>query len=169
MRRHYWSRTNRARTPDRMPDPLAIQWPQDAEASYSGIGAGSDHGRSEPAMAKKRDNASELAEKLLHALEAQRSRDREAYPLTIQQLAELAEPHVPWKLVERAIVTTSFSERACVALKKNPGAPVALSEDLEQLAAFPHLLVVTLEAVCTPARPAQPLNRMASKLDARLR
>jgi hypothetical protein len=120
-------------------------------------------------MAKKRDDATELAEKLVAVLDRQRSLDGEAYPLAIQRLVELTDPRAPWALVERAITRRAFTDRACLAQKKNPTSPVALCEDLDRLAAASQVLELALEATCTPARPAQPLNRVVAKVDARLR
>jgi hypothetical protein len=120
--------------------------------------------------ARKKDPAAELAEKMLHVLEAQRPLGADAYPLPLRRLAELADPAAPPELVFKAAGRKKpFGERAVIARPKDADAPVALVEDAEQLAASPLLLLSLLESVCTPSTPTCDPGKLKSKLPARLK
>jgi hypothetical protein len=119
---------------------------------------------------RKKDPAAELAEKMLHVLEAQRPLGADAYPLRLRRLGELADPAAAPEVVLKAAARKKpFGERAVVARPKELDAPVALVEDTEQLAASPLLLLFLLESVCTPAAPTCDPGKLKSKLPARLR
>ncbi len=120
-------------------------------------------------MPKGKDSATALADQLVQALQAQRDRGPQAYPLSFRQLVELADPQAAWELVEKAIRKKPFKEAAIVAIKNYPAAPVALREDLEQLAASPQLLELVLEQRCTPADPVWPIATLKAQVDAKLR
>src|SRR5947209_6826213 len=120
-------------------------------------------------MAARKDPAAELAEKLLQVLEAQRGLGPDAYPPSLARLAALADAQAAPDRVARAVGRKPFTDRALVAQKKNPAAPVALLEDLDRLAADPRLLEAVLESVCTPQAPAWPPNKLKTRIDARLR
>src|SRR5262249_59071468 len=120
-------------------------------------------------MPSKPDPARELADRLLQTLQAQRGQGPAAYPLTLRRLAELADPQAPPELVLKAAAKPSFRDQAVVAKKKDLAAPVALRDDLPQLAASPLLLEFLLEALCTPEQPAWGLDKLQKKLDADLR
>ena len=104
-------------------------------------------------MASKRTPALELGEKLCAALRAQRDRGPESYPLSLQRLVELADPHAEPALVDKAVAGKPFKDTALVAQKNNRAAPVALAEDLEKLAASPRLLEFVLDQLCSPGSP----------------
>src|SRR5687768_10192431 len=110
----------------------------------------------------KSDAAAELAQKMIAVLETQRGLGPEAYPLTCQRLVALADPACPQGLISKALTKKTFSQRVLVAAKKAPTAPVALREDVEQLAASPLLLQFALEALCTPTSPTCPVSRLKS-------
>jgi hypothetical protein len=119
---------------------------------------------------RKKDPAAELAEKMLHMLEAQRRLGGDSYPLPLRRLAELTDPAAPPEFVLKAAARKKpFAERAVVARPKDLDAPVALAEDAEQLAASPLLLQSLLESVCTPASPTCDPGKLKTKLAARLR
>jgi hypothetical protein len=118
---------------------------------------------------KKQSPTSELAEKLLAVLEAQRALGKDAYPLTLQRLIQLTEPQAPSELIEKAIGSKPFKDQAVVALKSNLAAPVALIEDRDQLAASPVLLELTLASVCTPQKPTAAIRTLKTKLESRLK
>ena len=119
--------------------------------------------------AKRKNPAAELAEKLLAVLEAQRALGKEAYPLTLQRLAELADPLAAPEVIDKAVATKLFKDHAIVAQKKNRAAPVALKDDGEQLAASPVLLEFALDQLCSPASPTCPLSKLKSKVDTKLK
>jgi hypothetical protein len=124
--------------------------------------------RMPPPPPKKKPEVA-LAEKLLQTLERQRSLGGDAYPLPLQRLVELTDPQAPPKVLAKATATPPFAERAIVAQKKAPAAPVALRQDLDRLAASPLLLEFVLEAVCTPQKPTWPITKLQGKLNADLR
>jgi hypothetical protein len=115
-------------------------------------------------MPRKKDAASELAEKMVRVLESQRALGPDSYPLPLQRLAELADPQAPLALVEKAAAKKEFSKHTVVTQKKNLQAPVALLNDLEPLAASRNLLEFVLESVCTPADPAQAIAKLKAKV-----
>ena len=120
-------------------------------------------------MAKKKDATSTLAEGMLTVLEAQRGLGKEAYPLTLQRLGELTDPQATPELVEKAVGKEPFKGRALVAQKKNPSAPVALVEDVEQLAASPLLLNLVLDQLCSETSPTCAPSKLTKKVDGRLK
>src|SRR5436309_16078859 len=104
-------------------------------------------------MPRKKDAATELAEKMLQVLEARRGLGADAYPLTLGRLAELADPAAPAELVRRAAAKKKpFAERALAAQPKDLNSPVALAEDADLLAVSPQLLDFVLQSACTPSR-----------------
>jgi hypothetical protein len=115
-------------------------------------------------MPRKKDAASELAEKMVRVLDSQHALSPDSYPLPLQRVAELADPLAPLALVEKAAAKKDFSKHAVVAQKKNLQAPVALLSDLEPLAASQNLLEFVLESVCTPAAPAQAIAKLKAKV-----
>jgi hypothetical protein len=104
-----------------------------------------------PAMpAKRTDLAAALAEKLVHALHAQGRPGSDAFPLTLQQLAQLADATAePKTILAAASPQRRAFGRHAVAARKDMHAPVALLEDVPQLAASPRLLAFALAACRT--------------------
>src|SRR5438552_4390466 len=121
------------------------------------------------AMPKGKDAAIELAENLVHALQAQRPLGPPAYPATLHRLIELAEPQAAPELVDKALNRKPFKDAVVLAMKKEPAAPVALRQDLEQLAGSPQLLEFVLERLCTPAHPIWPVAKVKAQVDSKLR
>jgi hypothetical protein len=120
-------------------------------------------------MASKRDAVVDLVEKLLGALETQRRLGGGSYPLPLDRLIALTDPQTPSALIEKAIAGKSFNDRVVVAQRKNRVAPVALAVDGDLLADSPLLLEFALQQVCSPETPIQPLSKLKSKVDPRLR
>jgi biotin operon repressor len=117
-------------------------------------------------MAKKLDGAAELSEQMTRELESRRARGGDAYPVTLGRLGESARPGTPPELVLKAAGKYPFSERAVVARKKSPDAPVALREDLERLAASPPVLEFALESLYGGGgTPPWPLKKVSGRLD----
>src|SRR5262249_49562296 len=90
-------------------------------------------------------------------------------PLTLEQLARLAEPHAPPKTVLAAVHPRrkAFSAHALVA-RRDMRAPTALLEDLLVLAASPSLLVYALECQRTAANHAASVSELKSNLTSKL-
>src|SRR5438067_914943 len=105
------------------------------------------------ARAKKQDAAADLAEQMVRTLEAQRCQGPGSYPLTLQQLAELAAPLASPELIEQALKKKSFKDQALVVLKNNLQSPIGLAADVEQLAASPLVLEAVLATLCTSQTP----------------
>jgi hypothetical protein len=116
-------------------------------------------------MPRKPDPATRLAQLLLATLEAQRTTS--TYPLTLQRLGELAGADPG--LLLKAAAKKPFAERAVTARKKDVQAPVALRDDLGQLAASQLLLEFVLDVRCTTAKPAWPIKQLATVLVSELR
>jgi hypothetical protein len=120
-------------------------------------------------MPAKRDPAAQLSETLLATLEAQRTAADGTYPLTLQRLGELAGAADDASLLLKAAARKPFADRAVAARKREAAAPVALRDDLAQLASSPLLLAFALEARCTPDKPAWPPDKLAAALVPELR
>src|SRR5438094_869236 len=115
-------------------------------------------------VAKRKDEASELAANLVRVLEAQRSLGSTAYPLTLRRLAELTDPAAPPERLQAALKKRSFKDRAVCGHANHPNPPVALIEDVDQLAASPLLLESVLELLCTPTSPTCAVTKLKTKV-----
>jgi hypothetical protein len=120
-------------------------------------------------MPSRKDAATELAEKMIHVLETQRRLGPASYPLTVGRLAGLADSQALPEQVQKAIAKKPFQDRVAVAKKKSLEAPVALREDIDQLAASPLLLEFALDALCSPATPTASVSKLKTRVDARLK
>jgi hypothetical protein len=121
------------------------------------------------AMPAKRDAATELAEKMLRALEAQRDLGTNAYPPTLRRLAELADPTAETQEVQKAVKKKTFLKRTAGAQPKNLDCPVSLVEDADKLAASLALLEYLLESLCTVASPTVDVPKLKKKAPAVVR
>src|SRR5262249_56178343 len=83
--------------------------------------------------------------------------------------ADWAAARAARELVLKAAGKPPFRDQAVVAVKQDLAVPVALRDDLPQLAASPLLLEFLLEALCTPEQPAWGLDKLQKQLDADLR
>jgi hypothetical protein len=121
-------------------------------------------------MPAKKDAATELAEKMVQVLEAQRHLGTDSYPLTLRRLAELTDPAAPAELVLKAVAKKKpFGERAVAVQPKNLDSPIALSEDADQLASSPLLLAFALDGICSPLKPTCAVSELKKKLPAKLK
>jgi hypothetical protein len=121
-------------------------------------------------MPAKRDVATDLAENMLRVLEARRGLGPESYPLPLRRLAELTDPSATPEIVQKAAGKRKpFGERAIVVRPKDPDSPVALIEDVEQLAASPRTLEYLLAALCTPTEPTCDIARLKKALPLKLK
>ncbi len=116
---------------------------------------------------KRKDSAPELAEKMLAVLEAQCALGKEAYPLTLQRLAELADPQAAPELIGKAVGKKPFKDRAVLASSKtkDPAGLVALADDTEQLADDARLLEFALGTLCTVEDPLWPLSKVKAQIE----
>jgi hypothetical protein len=117
-------------------------------------------------MPTRKNEAAELAQRLVGVLQKQRSLG--SYPVSLETLLELAGSNSR-DLVTQGSRNKAFTQQAIVALKENPASPVALIEDRDALAGNPRLLEAMLETVCTPESPACPLNKLRTKVHSQLK
>jgi hypothetical protein len=109
-----------------------------------------------------------LAGRLLELLRGQR--EGGDYPLTGARLASLAGPEVTAEEALKALAGKPFAAEVALAHKKDHAAPLALAEDAERLAASPQLLEFALNRACAPpAKPLQPLAKVAAQVEKPLR
>jgi hypothetical protein len=120
-------------------------------------------------MAARRDPAAELAERMLHVLQAQRTLGPDAYPLTLRRLAELADPSATPEQIHNGAGKRRFKTGAIVLKPKDLDFPVALAEDADALAGSPLMLDYALAAACTPNSPVCETGKLKSKVPPRLR
>jgi hypothetical protein len=118
---------------------------------------------------QKKDGPAALAEKLVQTLREQKHRTEVAYPLTLRRLADLADPTAAPKTLLSAVSPQrkAFSQHALVA-RKDLHAPVALLEDLPQLAASPLLLEYLLRTARTAANHAASAAELKRKVTSKL-
>jgi hypothetical protein len=114
--------------------------------------------------------ASNLADRLLSVLKAQRDLGNDAYPLALERLIQLTDPHAEPKLIKSATTgkNSAFKAATIVASKKAPANLLALAEDTDRLARSPRLLEGVLEALCTPEKPVQSLAAVKKVVDKKL-
>jgi hypothetical protein len=120
-------------------------------------------------MPRPKDAIVLLAEKMVQALRQRKDSGEDKTPLTLEQLARLAEPDASPKTVLAAVHPRrkAFSAHALVA-RRDMRAPAALLEDLLVLAASPSLLVYALECQRTAANHVASLPELKSKLTSKL-
>jgi hypothetical protein len=119
-------------------------------------------------MAARANPAAELAVKMVEMLRAQRDQGG-VYPLTLKQLAELTDASAADDLRAKAAKNKTFATAVVVAQKKAPDTPLALVEDRDRLVDSRLLLGWVVEQACTPAAPAQTLDKVVKKVDVPLR
>ena len=107
---------------------------------------------------KKKDEAGELAGRMLTVLQSQRGLGGESYPLTLGRLAQLTDPQAAREQVQKAVSKKLFKEGTVLSGNKTSPGLVALKGDGSLLAADPRLLVSALEAICTTAAPLHALG-----------
>jgi hypothetical protein len=119
-------------------------------------------------MAAKRDAAADLAEKLLWALEAQRALGNDRYPLTVQHLAELAEPQASPAQIARALGKKRFQQQVVLVRRKLAQTPIALAADLDTFAGHRMVLEFLLESLHTPSNQAFSVAQLKDKAAGKL-
>jgi hypothetical protein len=119
--------------------------------------------------AKKKDAAAELAEMLVQVLDAQRRLGSTAYPLPLRRLAELTHPAALPELLQAARKKRPFKDRVICCHASHPDAPVALVEDVDQLAGSPLLLEFVLEQLCTATSPTCAVTKLKARLPTKLK
>jgi hypothetical protein len=122
-----------------------------------------------PGKASQQRAAGQLADKMLRVLEAQRILGPASYPLTVQRLVELTDPHAPAALVKQALAKKTLQRQAILARAGSREAPVALVDDLDLLAACPLTLEFLLRAAATPASQAFTLAKLKEKATGKLK
>src|SRR5262249_36924438 len=120
-------------------------------------------------MPRAKDPAVGLAEKLVQVLEAQRGLGSPPHPLTLRRIGQLADPAASPEQLVKATGKKLFRDRALLAQKKSLDTPVALVEDLNQLAESTLLLEFVLDTVCSTSKPTVPPTGLKTKVDVKLR
>src|SRR5262249_40383397 len=119
--------------------------------------------------AKRTDHAAVLAEKVIHALHAQGRPGAASFPLTLQQLAQLADATAEPKTI---LAAASPQRRAlsqhAVAARKELHAPVCLLEAVRHLAGSPRLLEFALAACRTATNHAFSPSELKAKVTSKL-
>jgi hypothetical protein len=105
-----------------------------------------------------------LAERLMAVLTARRQQGGTAYPLTLRQLLELADPAAAPAVVKKALAGDAFKGQAVLAVKSDPDTPVALAADAGRLAGSPLLLEHLLRATRTASSHAAAAAELKRKL-----
>ncbi len=109
-----------------------------------------------------------LAGTLLEVLRRQRAGGE--YPLSVARLAVLAGPGVTAEQALKTLVRRGLVAEVALGSKKDYAAPLALAEDAERLATSPQLLEFALNRACAPpAKPLQPLAKVAAQVERPLR
>jgi hypothetical protein len=119
---------------------------------------------------RKKDAATELAEKLVQALRQRRQRNEDQSPLTLEQLARLADAGNSARTILAAVNPRrkAFGQHAIVA-RQDLRAPVGLLDDLSRFAASPVILQFALETARTAANHVSSVAELKNKLTMKLR
>lgn len=120
-------------------------------------------------MGKTKSPTIALSERFLELLRAQRELGPDCYPLTLRELAALADVQADAETVHKAFQCKPFKAEAIVAIKGNPRSPAALAADAGLLADSPQVLELLLAQTCTEAAPAVGLAALQKHLDTRLK
>lgn len=125
----------------------------------------------------KKNPAAELAQKLLDVLQSQRLAGAPVYPLTLDRAAEQADPQADLKTILSAVGRKEFKAVAIVAKAKSARftaeqavrVPVALLEDVDQLAAAPATLELALRVKWNKKVHAFDVTALAAAVSTKLR
>jgi hypothetical protein len=120
-------------------------------------------------MPRAKDTATQLAEKMVLVLAAQRRLGGEAYPLVLRRLAELTEPAASAALALESASKPPFKKVAIAVAPKTLEAPVALAEDAEQLAGSALALNYLLHRLCDAGNPTCAISKLKAKVPRPLR
>jgi hypothetical protein len=120
-------------------------------------------------MRVKTDSPSILAEKMVRILRQRKERGESDNPLTLEQLAKLADPAATTPTIVRAVAPARKAFKAhAIAARQELGAPLALHEDVPHLAASPVLLLFALGCARTPTNHAVSVAEIKRKLTSKL-
>ncbi len=119
-------------------------------------------------MAKADKAPAELAARLVEALRARRELGKGAYPLLLRQLTACVDRDAGEPLILKAINTKIFRGHALAVRSKTLEAPVALLEDLEQLADANATLEFMLTELSKPTDQAFSVAVLKAKVTAKL-
>jgi len=118
----------------------------------------------------KLDPARELAERMVAALENQRGRGRDSYPLTVDRLAQLTEPKAPPQVLLKAIKKKKgFLDKVVVARRGDIHSPLALADDLHSLAESPLVMEFLLRSARNSTNQAFSIAQLKSKASGALK
>jgi hypothetical protein len=115
-----------------------------------------------PPPPPKKKPAEELSEDLVRVLV--RLRDTADYPTTLERLIEQTGLSAPAAVQKRALRREPFRSRAVLGASAQPGAPVALVEDADRLAASPLLLRHALTAARSADNQAVAVDDLKKKV-----
>jgi hypothetical protein len=117
----------------------------------------------------KTDPTAERAARLTEVLRQRRDQGEAAYPLTVAQLGQVADPGASEEDIFKALGKKSHAGNFVIAGRKDPASPVALAEDRELLLKSPLLLKYALRQVCSAEKPLQPVKKIVAAIDKDLR
>lgn len=103
-----------------------------------------------------------LSEQLVKTLESARSAAAGHYPMSLTRLHELANPKAEAAVFQKAIALEPFASRATIALPGASDSPVALTDDIERLAAFPALLDAVVGLMTNAETQAVAIDKLGS-------
>jgi hypothetical protein len=103
-----------------------------------------------------------LAEQLVKFVEAQKVKGESAYPLSWNQLVELAKPSADQATLQKATTLEPFQGRVMLAFPAMAESPLALTEDAAQLAGSAPLLDLVLSLLVTDESQAVPQEKLSA-------
>ncbi len=131
-----------------------------------------------PPAKRRADPAAELAEKMLSVLRSQRTLGGEAYPLALGELGRLTDPSAsPAALLAAAAKRKAFAGHVALVKTKSSKcppklaieSPLALLDDVEELAASPQTVEFALRGMRTPTIRARTIADIGNWVAARLK
>lgn len=119
---------------------------------------------------EKKDPAAELALKLVAALEELRTQGTDAYPSTVQHLAQRSESPIPPDILQKVIKKAKgFLDKVVVVRRGDPLSPVALQDDAPALVENPRVLDYLLRLARTPTNQALSVSQLKIKVSGQLK
>lgn len=119
-------------------------------------------------MPVKSDAPSILADKMVQILRQRKERGECDSPLTLEQLAKLADPQATKTVTLAANLARKTFGAHALAARRDVHAPVSLLEDLPHLAAGPELLMYMLSSARTASNHASSVAELKRKLTSKL-
>ncbi len=151
----------------RRPFTEAVEQRLAAGALPEGIGAFGGPQGAELFLKRQLSPAVMLAWKMLRVLEARRQ--GQDYPLTLEQLARVADPAADVEVLGKALKDKALKPHLLAALPGRADTPVALAEDAARLADWPPLVEAALAAARTPENQAVAAKDLKKKVALLLR